>query len=507
MKSRAKRAFTVIELVIVIAVVAVLSVILIPTFGGVIQQANDTAASLELRDIKAKLEIRLSKENPWIINDGYGIEIQIHRNPDGTLWALYNESEYMNINTALNICPELDGYGSFSVSGTDLIYTTKNGIGKARWSNIVGERPTLPTPPTEPGATPPTVEPPVDDGKPAEPPKGFDPDNYSKGLSFTFIESMGGYFVSDIGDCADEVLSIPPYYVDGNVIGISPYAFAHASKVTKVIIPDGIEIIGIGAFSYCQNLTYVEIGSSVTALSVGMFSNCTSLTEIKWPDSITKIGGNAFYGCRSLETINIPNGVTEICNNAFERCDGLLSINIPDSVTSIGDRTFSRCTSLASIEIPSSVKSIGEEAFSGCSALTSIEIPDSVTNIGNSAFRDCKSLRSVTISNSVTEISQYAFQNCTSLSEINIPDSVTTISWCAFYRCTSLTTVTIPENVEEIQDSAFRECTSLTAINYKGTVEQWNLITKADMWDDNTGDYSVYCIDNTISKDQFSGRA
>ena len=44
MKKNNKKGFTIVELVIVIAVIAILSAVLIPTFGGIIDQANESAA-------------------------------------------------------------------------------------------------------------------------------------------------------------------------------------------------------------------------------------------------------------------------------------------------------------------------------------------------------------------------------------------------------------------------------------------------------------------------------
>ena len=51
MKRNNKKGFTIVELVIVIAVIAILSAVLIPTFGTVIEDANKTAAQQEARNL------------------------------------------------------------------------------------------------------------------------------------------------------------------------------------------------------------------------------------------------------------------------------------------------------------------------------------------------------------------------------------------------------------------------------------------------------------------------
>ena len=47
MKRNNKKGFTIVELVIVIAVIAILAAVLIPTFGGMIKKANDSATIQE----------------------------------------------------------------------------------------------------------------------------------------------------------------------------------------------------------------------------------------------------------------------------------------------------------------------------------------------------------------------------------------------------------------------------------------------------------------------------
>ncbi len=51
MKNNKKRGFTIVELVIVIAVIAILAAVLIPTFSNVIAKANESKALQEARNM------------------------------------------------------------------------------------------------------------------------------------------------------------------------------------------------------------------------------------------------------------------------------------------------------------------------------------------------------------------------------------------------------------------------------------------------------------------------
>ena len=69
MKKQTKKGFTLVELVIVIAVIAVLSAILIPTFGNVIADAKEKA---ELEDVRTTYTqvIANHKEDPAVTTKG-----------------------------------------------------------------------------------------------------------------------------------------------------------------------------------------------------------------------------------------------------------------------------------------------------------------------------------------------------------------------------------------------------------------------------------------------------
>ena len=51
MKRNNKKGFTIVELVIVIAVIAILSAVLIPTFGGITEKANNSARDQEAKNV------------------------------------------------------------------------------------------------------------------------------------------------------------------------------------------------------------------------------------------------------------------------------------------------------------------------------------------------------------------------------------------------------------------------------------------------------------------------
>jgi prepilin-type N-terminal cleavage/methylation domain-containing protein len=67
-KRNTKKGFTIVELVIVIAVIAILAAVLIPTFAGVTKKAKETAALQEARSIYTEY-VAIAAENGTEAND------------------------------------------------------------------------------------------------------------------------------------------------------------------------------------------------------------------------------------------------------------------------------------------------------------------------------------------------------------------------------------------------------------------------------------------------------
>ena len=315
-------------------------------------------------------------------------------------------------------------------------------------------------------------------------------------------------------------------------------AFSGCKGLTSVTIPNSVKSIGSSAFKSCEGLTSIIIPNGVTSIGVDTFRGCGGLTSITIPNSVTYLNGNAFYGCNILQDIYITD-IAAWCKIAglgnlmyygsntkklYINNELVTSIIIPDSVTSISSGAFRNCTELTSVTIPDSVKSIGDYTFFGCTGLTSIIIPHSVMSIGYDAFRNCSGLTSITIPNSVTNIGKDAFYNTAwynnqpdglvyagkvaykykgtmpSNTSIVLNEGTLGIAGSAFKSCTGLTSVTIPNGVTNIGPQVFFRCSGLTSITFNGTREQWNVISKGNQWDYNTGNYTIHCTDGDIPK-------
>jgi hypothetical protein len=141
--------------------------------------------------------------------------------------------------------------------------------------------------------------------------------------------------------------------------------------------------------------------------------------------------------------------------------------------------------------------------------LSEVIFSEGLIGIGYGAFDSCAALRQITLPASLTNLSKVSFVGCTLLTEIVIPSGVTEIPHACFGGCTSLTNVTLPSGITLIDAYAFSECSSLSAIYYGGSVSDWQGMERYTFlwsaeWDNDTGEYTVFCTDGNISKEDAS---
>ena len=104
-KKNTRKGFTIVELVIVIAVIAILATVLVPTFGGIIEKANNSKIEQTLRN----------EYTEYTIKAGASVQEKIYVLYEGNYYVVTNGVP--NLNSASVNAPTTEG---------DVIWTGDN---------------------------------------------------------------------------------------------------------------------------------------------------------------------------------------------------------------------------------------------------------------------------------------------------------------------------------------------------------------------------------------------
>lgn len=202
------------------------------------------------------------------------------------------------------------------------------------------------------------------------------------------------------------------------------YCFEGNTRITKLIVPEGVKVIGECALK-----------------------QCTALKSVKLPSTLKTIESYAFYGCSHLEGITIPAGVTAISGNPFMYCPRLATIKVSSENTSFKAKSnmlfsYDMETLWAapgvkdSVKLPSATRYMMPFAFCGNTLIKKVTFNKGFVMPGLGAFYDCKSLSYVYIPNRSIDFSIDAwvvdedsaefcgiFHNCADGLEISLPYS------------------------------------------------------------------------------------
>ena len=268
------------------------------------------------------------------------------------------------------------------------------------------------------------------------------------------------------------------YFVQSGTETIDSQAFAF-SKLSCVVLPDSLKIIGDDAFKESTSLSTVNFPTGLEIIGQGAFYKCFALKTVSLPLTLKSFEqGFTFAG---VEALTLADGIKEISQNSFKSCTGIKSVEIPDSVSVICSGAFSGCTKLETIKMGDKITEIGNEAFYNTAYYNnsgnrsngalyynnyllaldpsysgSFEVKNGTTLIADKAFYKCNSLTSVTIPGTVTAVNPYTFYDCQRLEAVKLPETIKSIGAYAFYNCLSLKGLYIPESVKQIDADAFK---------------------------------------------------
>ena len=120
MKRNNKKGFTIVELVIVIAVIAILSAVLIPTFGSVIADANEVARDEEAKNVYTTYITKTVQAGQDPVTEGY-VRIETGKDTSNNPVYAYYILKDGNVDVEAAAVSSLPDKGTFTqVEGTDI---------------------------------------------------------------------------------------------------------------------------------------------------------------------------------------------------------------------------------------------------------------------------------------------------------------------------------------------------------------------------------------------------
>ncbi len=298
----------------------------------------------------------------------------------------------------------------------------------------------------------------------------------SQGLTYTLSADKKHYIVS-MGNCTDTEIYISETYNGLPVKEIKNSAFYGQTAVTKVHLPDSIEIIGSQAFyntAFYNDENNWEDGALYIGKHLVAFKTDVSGSYTVKEGTLT-IAAYAFNNA-TITGISLPTSLKYIGEGAFQNCTALTgTVRFPATQKEVLRYTFKNCYVLEEIILPEGITTIGDSAFYRCRAVTTFALPSTVTSVAPYAFYECLALETVNIPEGVTELTNYLFSGCTALKNVTLPSTLRTISSTnVFYNCSALTDIVIPNNVTSLPNGLFKGCTSLVNIELPLAATSWN---------------------------------
>ena len=448
--SNKKRGFTIVELIIVIAVIAILAAVLIPTFSSLINKSLVAADESLVRNLNEALAmdvtnphntmtdaLKATKENGFDVSkinaragtDGQKHEILWDSRNDCFVYKKGDEINYIpKSNTKGDATPvELwhiandgtisDTYSNYLAAGTyaaKLDIKTGLDVGEHKevtevnYTNTNGKQDVVIR--TNSFATTLTINDSSAQGK------IYHYDNLGKLIitdcAMESYHEMGivGYAELQNGHLAvEENASINLLFAntqDSATLKITNNGIITNAKASSDSVKQSTTISGV-TFTR-NNAATVPEDDITNAVQETHQSNCEhaniEVTKDAKDPTCTETGLTAEKSCADCHKVLIAqevvsatghnyNNDTHTCTNCGQPDPNYNPISEKVENGKLKDNAFKGDLSITTIEIPDGVTEIGNAAFQGCTNLTSVTIPDSVTTIGDSAINSERDFR------------------------------------------------------------------------------------------------------------------
>lgn len=240
--------------------------------------------------------------------------------------------------------------------------------------------------------------------------------------------------------------------------------YSRLGNVDKIVIGNGITVIGEDAFAKFNGVGSAEISDTVTTIKGNAFNDLKSITI---PKTVRTVETDAFYGVGKVVVEGDMNnfqygalgyGVQEVQLKGSAETLGLALAEVQDrdylSVTITKDNN--RCR----IANGCLVSSDGKTVYYHISVSNKVTIPDTAVTIKSAAFYN-QGISEVKLGKNVTTIEPYAFAE-SEVSKLTTNSKLKKIGRCAFKGTIFLEKVTLKSSVA-MSPKAFDQKVILTS--------------------------------------------
>lgn len=304
------------------------------------------------------------------------------------------------------------------------------------------------------------------------------------------------------------------YVVTPGIRKIAEAAFEFA-RISSVLIPDSVTVIGDRAFTDCERLQSINIPDSVVEMGDGVFDDCCSLTSIQIsrlhpvfdcidlvmvrkadmemfsasgalqgkyaiPAEIRSIASLTFHGCRYLKELYIPDTVEKIDDYAFSVDTVLRAPKGSVAAEVCSAYTWYKFTEMSPEGFAESVKELEQEKADRTETTVSINswkyndgslvsgdyrykvnADGSATITSVNEFIEDGTIPAELDGHPVTKIESSAFHSCAKLEKVVIPEGVKSLDFDTFVNCSRLESVSIPDSLTSMDRQPFYYCRNL----------------------------------------------
>lgn len=263
-------------------------------------------------------------------------------------------------------------------------------------------------------------------------------------------------------------LSKKRYFKDDFAGDELPQASLADMRLTSVVLPDGLKVIGKGALAGCTQLTNINLPASLVEIDDYAFAGCTALTRVTIPAAVTTVGTGAFMRCASLTQFQVQSGgsLASLGDKALMDCPALTSIDMGTALQSMGELALAG-TGLSELDLTSHhrLDSIGDWAMV-LMPLEQVRMPQELRYLGDGALLYDTQLTIIKLGSKLSRVGNYLLAGTAIAGNLLLP-SVSTVGDYALYNVSTLSVVELPATLTYLGERAMAGMTGLTSLTSK----------------------------------------